>query len=172
MSFDDVLTLRRSIRKFEDREVDIKDVETIIKAGILAPSAHNRQPWKVAILEPDEKDKIATVLEDNAFDDISKINTARIIKEAPVLLAIYYAESDGSRDNDMLSLGAFIENMHLKATEMGLGSLWIANTNSIKEDISYISSVGYECISCLAIGYKKQMPKPRPRKDFEDIIVS
>ena len=72
----------------------------------------------------------------------------------------------------MLSIGAFIENMHLKATEMGYGSLWIANTNSIKEDINYISSVGYECVSCLAIGYKDQNPKMRPRKSLEEIMVS
>ncbi len=172
MNFDEVINQRRSIRKFQDKEVDIKTLEEIIKAGILAPSAHNRQPWKVAILETDEKNDIATVLEDKAQDDQSKITTANIIKEAPALLAIYYDDKDGNRDHDMLSLGAFIENMHLKATELGLGSLWIANTNSIKEDISYISSVGYECISCLAIGYKNQEPKPRPRKTLEEILVS
>ena len=44
--------------------------------------------------------------------------------------------------------------------------------NAIKEDINYISSVGYECVSCLAIGYKNQDPKMRPRKSLEEIIVS
>ena len=135
MSFDEVIASRRSIRKFLDKEVSISDVEEIIKAGIMAPSAHNRQPWRVAILEVDEKDNIASVLVDKADGDESKVNTARIIKEAPILLAIYYDDKDGNRDDDMLSIGAFIENMHLKATEMGYGSLWIANTNSIKEDI-------------------------------------
>lgn len=172
MSFDEVIASRRSIRKFLDKEVSISDVEEIIKAGIMAPSAHNRQPWRVAILEVDEKDNIASVLVDKADGDESKVNTARIIKEAPILLAIYYDDKDGNRDDDMLSIGAFIENMHLKATEMGYGSLWIANTNSIKEDINYISSVGYECVSCLAIGYKDQSPKMRPRKSLEEIIVS
>lgn len=172
MSFDEVIASRRSIRKFLDKKVDMSDVEEIIKAGIMAPSAHNRQPWKVAILEVEEKDDIASVLEDKADGDESKVNTARIIKEAPILLAIYYDDKDGNRDDDMLSIGAFIENMHLKATEMGYGSLWIANTNSIKEDINYISSVGYECVSCLAIGYKSQDPKMRPRKSLEEIIVS
>ena len=172
MSFDEVIASRRSIRKFLDKEVSISDVEEIIKAGIMAPSAHNRQPWRVAILEVDEKDNIASVLVDKADGDESKVNTARIIKEAPILLAIYYDDKDGNRDDDMLSIGAFIENMHLKATEMGYGSLWIANTNSIKEDINYISSVGYECVSCFAIGYKDQNPKMRPRKSLEEIIVS
>ena len=172
MSFEEVLEARRSIRKYQDKEVDIKDVEKIIKAGILAPSAHNRQPWKVAILETSEKDEIAYTLEDKAGLDESKKNTARIMKEAPILIAIYYDDKDGNRDDDMLSLGAFIENMHLKATELGYGSLWIANTSSIKEDINYITSVGYECISCLAVGYKDQNPKPRPRKTLEEIIIS
>ena len=118
MSFDEVIASRRSIRKFLDKEVSISDVEEIIKAGIMAPSAHNRQPWRVAILEVDEKDNIASVLVDKADGDESKVNTARIIKEAPILLAIYYDDKDGNRDDDMLSIGAFIENMHLKATEL------------------------------------------------------
>lgn len=172
MSFDEVLKNRRSIRMYKEETVQMKKIEEIINAGILAPSAHNRQPWKVAILEEDEKNNIACTLEDKAEGDISKIKTAEIIKQAPTLLAIYYDDKDGNRDDDMLSLGAFIENMHLKATELGLGSLWIANTNCIKEDINYISSVGYECISCLAIGYKDQDPKARPRKSLEEIIIS
>ena len=36
---------RRSIRKYKDDSIDKTDIEVILKAGMLAPSAKNRQPW-------------------------------------------------------------------------------------------------------------------------------
>ncbi len=170
MSFDDVVLNRRSIRKYLDKDVSMSDVEKIIKTGILAPSAHNRQPWKVKVVVSEEKTKIYEALLAKKDEDSSVANTAGIINEVPCLLVVFY-DGNENRDHDMLSLGAFIENMHLKATELGLGSLWIANTDRIKKEISEITDVGLECISCLAIGYKDQEPSLRPRKNLEEIII-
>lgn len=171
MSFDEVVSSRRSIRKYLSLDISDDVIEEIIKCGILAPSAHNRQPWKIVVLRGEVKDLVASSLMDKSYIDSSICNTANVMKEAPVLVVIFYDCAGGSRDNDMLSLGAFIENMHLKATELGLGALWVANTNYVKNEISEICNVELECISCLAIGKKGQEPKMRPRKSFEEIIV-
>jgi len=171
MKFDDVLLNRRSIRKYIDKDVSINDIKEIIEFGILSPSAHNRQPWKVMILDKEKKSKVFEALLEKKSSDVSIEMTANIINEVPCLLVIFYDNAgNGSRDNDMLSIGAFIENMHLKATEMGFGSLWIANTNHIKNEISAITGINLECVSCLAIGYKNQNPKPRPRKSLKEIM--
>lgn len=171
MKFDDVVLNRRSIRKYLAEDVSLDDLYKIIEFGIYAPSAHNRQPWKVKIVKSDEKNLIADTLFEKANLDPSIINTARIIKEAPVLILIFYDKSTGSRDNDMLSIGAFTLSMHLKCTEMGYGSLWIANTNYVKDEISKITGVSLECVSSLAIGRSLEKPKMRPRKSFDEIIV-
>lgn len=171
MSFDEVILNRRSIRAYLEKEVDSSLLYEIIKAGILSPSAHNRQPWRVKIFTKLEKEKIYEVLNSKAFLDPSISNTARIIKEVPALIGVFYFKEGDFRDHDFLSLGAFIENMHLKACSMGLGSLWIANTDYIKEEIKEISGSSLECISCLAVGYKDQDPKMRPRKNLEEIIL-
>lgn len=45
--------------------------------------------------------------------------------------------------SDSLAIGASIENMILKATELGLGTLWIANTCFAYEDMMrFIASPG------------------------------
>ena len=49
---------RRSIRKYKNEPVDKKDIELILKAGIYAPSAKNRQPWKYYVYTEDKKDKL------------------------------------------------------------------------------------------------------------------
>lgn len=171
-NFDEVIASRRSIRKYLNKDISDKDINAIINAGIMAPSAHNRQPWKISILKNKSKNEIGDMLLEKSSIDPSISNTANIIKEAPILLVILYDKTEGNRDNDILSLGAFIENMHLKATSLGLGSLWIANTNYIKDEISKYLNTNLECISCLSLGYKDQNPDMRPRKKLEDIIIS
>ena len=57
MNFEDVLIKRRSIRKYNDIDISREDINKIIWAGTLAPSAHNRQPWEVIVLK-DKKSKI------------------------------------------------------------------------------------------------------------------
>lgn len=46
---------RRSIRKYKEDAVNKADIEIILKAGILAPSAKNRQPWKYYVYAGSEK---------------------------------------------------------------------------------------------------------------------
>ena len=41
---------RRSVRQYADRPVPRELVEQVLRAGILAPSAGNRQPWKFVVL--------------------------------------------------------------------------------------------------------------------------
>lgn len=38
---------RRSIRKYKQDAVSKSMIEEVIKAGMLAPSSKNRQPWKI-----------------------------------------------------------------------------------------------------------------------------
>lgn len=171
MSFDDVVFSRRSIRKFEDKDVSFDLILEIVKAGISAPSAHNRQPWKVKVVSGVVKDEIysSLILKSDLSSSIK--NTANIIKKAPVLIVIFYDGDSLFRDHDILSIGAFIENMHLKATELSLGSLWIANTDYIKDEIKEITECNLECVSCLAVGYMDEKPNMSPRKSLEEIML-
>ena len=170
MSFDNVIYSRRSIRKYLDKDVSDDLVLEIIKAGISAPSAHNRQPWKVKILRNEVKDEISMKLALKKDLSSSILNTSNIIKQAPVLIVIFY-DGFSNRDHDILSIGAFIQNMHLKATDLSLGSLWIANTDYIKDEIKEVTGCNLECVSCLAIGYKDEDPIMRSRKSLEEIML-
>lgn len=71
-----------------------------------------------------------------------------------------------------MSIGAAIQNMILRATSLNLGSLWIRDTNSMKEEISkYVGFSDMELSSVLALGYANEIPSPRPRKNLDDIMI-
>lgn len=174
MELKTVIEKRRSIRVFKDEKIDECILMDAIKYGIKAPSAHNRQPWVAKIVSDEEKNRIAEALY-NKTKDISEHtgpHTANIIKEVPNLIVVFIDnQNKKNRDHDILSIGAFIENIILYLTDLDLGSLWIANTDNIKDEIKEILNTSLECVSCIGIGKKNQDPHERPRKSIEEIMI-
>jgi coenzyme F420-0:L-glutamate ligase/coenzyme F420-1:gamma-L-glutamate ligase len=55
-----ILSSRRSIRRFTEEAIPIELIERVIDAARQAPSAHNRQPWRFAVLTGEaEKQELA-----------------------------------------------------------------------------------------------------------------
>ena len=186
---------RRSIRKYTNQPVEKAVIEEVIRAAALAPSAKNRQPWKYLVYAGAEKEKlvdqmeiglyrereVSPILPESAFGLPDAYNTLRIMREAPVILVVLntngrnpYKEIDTDRRIseicDSLSIGASIENLILKAEDLGLGTLWIANTFfAYPELVEYIGTED-QLVSAVALGYPAEAPAARPRKPLEEIV--
>lgn len=191
----DYINNRRSIRKYTNRPVDKDDIEQIIKAGSMAPSAKNRQPWKYIVYVSDERNKLLDVMEsglkkeqnehlllpNSSFGLPDAFHTLQIMRTAPVIIVIintngispYKMVNSDERVTeicDTLSIGASVENILLKATELGLGTLWIANTCfAYNELMEWIGSEG-QLVGAIALGYADEHPSARPRKQIKDIL--
>jgi nitroreductase len=78
----------------------------------------------------------------------------------------------------MQSLGAAVENLLLRATELGYGGCWITSANYadiqiekiIKEETGF-DKPGYYMAALLAIGVSDESPKPLRRKTLEEIMT-
>ena len=183
MELKEVVEQRRSIRAFKSEKVNKDLIMDILNCGRLAPSAKNRQPWYFVIVENDLKDKIAdmmikyTIENDETLEkEILKFPSsispsAGIIKEAPILILVFKEKDDNWLVSDTLSVGACIENMILRATDLGLGSLWIRDITYVANEVAkMVNHDELELNSAIAIGYANQSPKARPRKELEDIV--
>ena len=177
MEFKDVIEKRRSIRKFTNDEVDNQLLIELIRLATLAPSAHNRQPWRFMIVKDDKKDMIVSMMNefyDKYKDKVSKTMpfTALVIDESNALIVVFRDGLKEDRYLDTLSIGGAIEHICLGATSMGLGSVWINDIDPVKENIAkYLGYGDLEIVSVVAIGYPNQDPKPRPRKELNDVIL-
>lgn len=61
--------------------------------------------------------------------------------------------------------------MSLRATDLGLGSLWIRDVIYVSKEISDMVGHKDRELNCaLAVGIPNQNPEPRPRKKLEDIV--
>jgi nitroreductase len=59
----DALQQRKSVRAFLDKEVDEKVINTLLAAARYAPSGANIQPWQVAVVTGETKEKLQTQIE-------------------------------------------------------------------------------------------------------------
>lgn len=191
----DSIEKRRSIRKYKPDPIEKPVIEEIIRAGILAPSAKNRQPWKYIVYTKRTKEQLLDAMEkglareksgkallpESAFGLSDAFHTLQIMREAPVVIIILnengrspYEEIDTdkrvSEICDSLSIGASVENMLLRATEMGFGTLWIANTCfAYDEMVEYIGTES-QLVGAVALGIPDEEPAQRPRKPLEDVV--
>ena len=186
---------RRSIRKYQDRNVPVELIEEVLNAGRAAPSAKNRQPWKYIVFGGTYKKELLRAMEaglereTRGITDLPKSsygipdakNTLRIMQEAPIIIVVLNTNAKSpflpvdnderiSEICDTLSIGASIENMLLAAEELGLGTLWVANTCfAYKELVSFLHTED-QLVGVIVLGYANESLGQRPRKRLEEIV--
>ncbi len=186
---------RRSIRKFSDREVPINLINEMIKAARTAPSAKNRQPWRFIVFGGEHKAELERcmkrglireemgepILPRSRFGLPDAKNTLRIMREAPILIVIINSNGSSpfvpidSDDRvteicDTLSIGAAVQNMLLTAEDLGLGTLWIANTCFAYPELTEFLKTDGQPVGAVAAGYADEAPPPRLRKGMDEIV--
>lgn len=185
---------RRSIRKYKQDAVSKSMIEEVIKAGILAPSSKNRQPWEFIVVTGDSKEEMLEVfkngierekehplLPESARFIKGAEYTVSIMEQAPVTIFIVNplgidvnrtlnAEERIYEICNAQSVGAAIENMNLAATELGLGSLWICDIYfAYKELNDWLGTKG-QLFAALTLGYADETPFARPRRSMENVV--
>lgn len=180
MDFMKLAAARRSIRQYEEKDVDDALLRELIDAARIAPSAHNRQPWRFMIVRGAAKEHIAGTMEawiaenrDTAprYARTSKY-TARVVRQAPALILVFRLLDGAREDGDFLSIGAALEHMCLRAQELGLGALWILDTCYTQEEICrYVGSGNLELCCALCVGYAAEAPEARPRMELSELMV-
>ncbi len=139
---------RRSIRKFQSRQVEKEKVEKLLRAGMQAPSAGNQQPWEFLVVNDRELlDKMSTA---GAY--------ATILKTAP--LAIITLANDSNMkfpDYWQQDMAAATENILLEVVCQNLGGVWIGiypdepRTDLVNETFNLPSNI--KPFSIIAVGY-------------------
>ena len=94
---------RRSHRKFTNQQVDAEDVQLILRAALMSPTAKNSRAWRFVVV--DNKTDIEKMSE-------AKNSGAAFLSGAPLAIVV----EDGS-------IAAV--TMQYQAEELGLGSCWI-----------------------------------------------
>ena len=111
---DNIMT-RSSVRNFTSKPISQERIETLLRAGISAPSAGNKQTWDFVVIT-DRK----------ILDAIPAINKGtHMAKNAKLAITVVGAPAEALEpDYWMMDASAATENILLAAHAMGLGAVW------------------------------------------------
>lgn len=175
MSLLDIIKNRRSIRKYSDKKITRQELDTILQAGIAAPSACNSQSWRFIAFD-DDAAKEAFCKE--VFTGVYA-STMFAAKAAALIVITSNKGNIPSMLGNLiqntpfwaLDAGIAGQNMVLQAQSMGIGSCWIGWFN-FKKASKYLGlGMGERAEIILALGYPAESPDARPRKEFEKVVT-
>ena len=171
-AFFELVETRRSIRRFEDKEVEEEKIRKILEAFRLAPSSSNSQPWHVVVVR--DKEVIS------ALSKAAPLGSRFVISwmaGAPLVFVLTVRRKLTHRvahvfghSNLWLDAGIAGEHLILAAHALGLGTCWIGwfSERKVRKLVGLTKS--HEVVALIPCGYPAEEPEPRPRKSLEEIF--
>lgn len=168
----EIIRERRSVRKFEEKEVSEEMINTLLDSVRWAPSWANTQCWEIIVI----RDKAIKGNIQNTM--IGKNPAAKAIEAAPVLLAIcgklkssgYYKNEAPTKFGDwiLFDLGIAAQNICLAAHHLGLGTVVVGmfDHNKVKEILNIPED--HEVAALIPVGYPSQIPSAPKRREINE----
>ena len=163
----DCIMTRKSVRQFANREVSAETIETLLKTGMAAPSAMNKQPWKFVVVQ--DKQLLKTLA-----DTMPNIRTSTAPLAIVVCGDMTKALDGDARDFWVQDCSAATQNILLAAHSMGLGAVW----NGLYPDLprcKFISNLlqlenRYIPLCVVPVGYPDENPEVKNKWNPENVI--
>lgn len=164
----EAIVRRRSIRRFKDKEISEGMIGDLLTAFKWAPSAGNRQPWMIIVVKDEDlKEELAEIALEQMW-----------IAKAPVIMAVFINEKKaratyGGRGKDLYAIqgtSAAIQNMLLRATDLGLGSCWVGAFEEDQVRTTLDCEDWLRPIALIPVGYPAEERKAPGREDINEFV--
>lgn len=155
----DAIEKRASVRDYMNQPVPQNLLVKLVDAGRRAPTARAVEPWEfVVITERAMLDTLAGI-----------ISTGVFLKQATACIVVFCKETKYYLEDGC----AATENILLAATDLGLGTCWIAgDKKEYCEEVSkLLGAPGHQkLISLISIGWATREGKQRKLRTTEEVL--
>lgn len=158
---------RTSIRQYTNQPISKADIETLLRAGMAAPTAVNAQPWHFIAVT--DKAKLKELAGTN--------RNGRMIEQAPLAIVVCgnmdKALKGKAQEYWIQDCSAATENILLAAHALGLGAVW-TGVYPMDDRIEAVTSVlklpsNIVPLCTIVIGYPAENPKPKDKWKPENV---
>ncbi len=195
--FEALANSRKSLREFSDAPLELELVDRLLSTACQAPSAHNRQPWRFAVLwEYDARDKLARAMgeklrADRLADGDGSQDIGRDVERSwnritgatvAILVCLTMEDMDeypdrerGRAEHRMAVQGAAMagENLLLAAHAHGLGACWMCAPLFAQEVVVAALDLppSWEPQGLVLLGWPAGLGRTRERRPLEEVAV-
>jgi len=175
MKFIDVIESRKSTRTYCDKEVEDDKIEYVFECARLAPSWANGQCWRFIVVRDKEKIK--------SLSKTSIVN--RWLRKVPIIIVACGDPTSSGVNNGIdyfaVDVSIAMEHIILAATDVDLGSCWIAafDEKKVKEILEIPNRI--RVVALTPLGYPaqksgisdktiKMLARSKKRKNLNEIV--
>lgn len=187
---------RRSTRRFKPDRISESVLEEILRTAASAPSAHNRQPWRMeVVLKKSVKMQLAEAMGEEFKKDFEsdnvppdemnkKINRSRNqIMQAPVVVLLCLDRQELKKFPDelrsraeYLSATQSVANagmlLLLAAHAEGMGGVWICSPLFAQKSVRYVLALPdtWDPQALFLLGYPQESPRQKTVKSIGQFV--
>ena len=173
----DVIMTRTSIRAFTGEAVPQEQLETILKAGMAAPTAMNSQPWRFVVVT--DRDKIDSVFGSGFRPEMFTTAGAVIVvcgESTSMRKPFGQPDAPEVEMENMFwyeDCSAAAENILLAAHALGLGAVWTAGYPAMERIAAISGALGIPekviplCV--IPVGVPAESPEPKDKWKAENV---
>jgi len=163
----DAIRKRRSVRKYEDREVADEMLTQVLEAARCAPSWKNQQTCQfLVVTDAEKRQEIADILEGNP--------ASKGIAQAPVLIVVCADPAlsgvENGKEYYMVDVGIVMDHIMLEAADLGLGTVFVGwyDEDKIRQALGVPDQ--FRIVGMTPLGYPAREPRPVPRKELDELV--
>ncbi len=168
MEFIELAKSRYSVRSFSNKQIEDEKLNKILEVAKLSPTAGNKQPQKIYVLQSEKA--------------LKQINTiCKCIFGAPTVLLIVADETEmwknpfsNNYNTGDIDCSIVCTHLMLQAWELGIGSCWVGYFDLEQVEISMELPDNEKIVAILPIGYPSDKSKPSPmhysRKELNQLV--
>jgi nitroreductase len=166
LEFYELISKRYSVRAYKADPVEDEKLHSVLEATRLAPTAANRQPFKLLVLHTAGRET-----------ELGKLYHRPWFIQAPLVIVACGLPSQGwVRGYDGNNFTSFdvaiaMDHLILAAASLGLGTCWIASfdVKVVRQILSLPDEV--EPVVMTPLGYPADTPGPKTRKPLSDLVA-
>lgn len=164
MEFTELIKSRYSVRAYRPDPVSPEKLQRVLEAARLAPTAANRQPFRLLVVNTRARE-----------EDLRRLYGRDWFIQAPLVIGIVtlpeaaWKRRDGKNYADVDATIA-MDHLILAAANEGLGTCWIGAFDPTVAREIFNLPPGVEPLAFTPLGYPADSPSPKKRKNLEELV--
>jgi nitroreductase len=164
VEFSELIESRYSVRAYKSTPVEEEKLEQVLEAARLAPTAANRQPFRLIVIATAGREaELQRIYHRNWFTQAPLIICACAVPEEG------WVRMDGKSYVDV-DVAIAMDHLILTARSLGLGTCWIAAFDPAAAREVLGLPEGVEPIVFTPLGYPADEPRRKKRKPLSDLV--
>ena len=164
MDFSTLIRNRYSVRAYRKDPVEKEKLDQVLEAARLAPTASNRQPFRIIVAQTKGRE-----------DEMRRMYDRDWFVEAPIVICVCAVKSEawvsrGGMNYVYVDVAIVMDHIILAATDLGLGTCWVGafQENEVAKAVKAPNNV--RPVAIVPVGYPAKKQMASHKRSVKDVV--